>query len=84
MSAFVMVCQETSAGYYVAETDSVDIITPLADLPCSANVIDKDTLNRKLQGLVRSVANQGGWTFGDFNMYERDSYSDLDLTCKRT
>ena len=84
MSAFVMVCRESSAGYNVAVTDSVDIITPLADLPCSADVIDDDTINRDLKGMVRSVANQGGWSFGDFNIYERDSYSDLSITCKRT
>ena len=84
MSAYIMVCTETSAGYNVAKTDSVEVITPLMDLPCSAEVIDEDTINGALQDLVKDVANQGGWSFGDFNIYERDDYSNLSITCKRT
>lgn len=84
MSAYVMVCTVGSAGYNVAETDGVEVITPLMDLPCSTGVIDEDTINGALQGFVRAVAYLGGWSFGDFNIYERDGYSNLSLTCKRT
>lgn len=83
MSAFVMVCQETGAGYYVAETGSIEVITPLTELPCSTDVIEEDTIDGALQGIVRYISNQGGWTFGEFNIYERIEYPDLSLTCKK-
>lgn len=82
MSAFVMVCDGGSAGFHVVVTNSVEVVTSLVGLPCSIDAINQDTIEGALQGLVRYVANQGGWTFGDFNIYERESYSDLSLTCK--
>lgn len=82
MSAYVMVCTETGAGYNVAETDSVEVITPLMDLPCSAEVIADDTINDELRGLVSNVAELGGWSFGKFDIYEREDYSAVSLTCK--
>lgn len=83
MSAFVMVCQETGAGYYVAETDNIEVITPLIELTCSTEVIEEDTINRELQGIVNYISYQGGWTFGVFNIYERIEYPDLSLTCRK-
>lgn len=82
MSAYVMVCSETSAGYYIAETDSVEVVTPLVDLPCSTGIVDEGTIDGALQGLVRAVANYGGYDFANFNIYEREDYSTLSVTCK--
>ena len=79
----IIVCSKTDNGDSIVQTDNVENITGLSDLPCSTELVSEDDINGGvIFDFMSDLADEGPWDSFDFEINNREEFPGLSITCK--